>query len=82
MAKKKKSTKPAEDKHVKFKRVVTPRVQKALKAIKLIGNQASKAYEYSEDDVHVIFGTLHDAVSDTEKMFTTGDVQPVDFSLD
>lgn len=82
MGKKKKAAKPTEDKHEKFVRVVTPRVKKALKAIALIGNQAGSGYEHTEDEVHTIFGRLHEAVSAVEKKYTSGGKHEVDFSLD
>lgn len=81
MSKKTKNSKPVEDKHDKFKRVVTPRVKKALKAISLIGNQSGSAYSYTQDEIHKIFGTLHEAVSAVEKRYASSGKQEVDFSL-
>lgn len=82
MGKKKKKGKSQDEKHRDFVRVVTPRVKKALKAIGLIGNQAGAAYVSTEDEIHQIFGALHEAVSATEKRYTSGDKQEIDFSLD
>ena len=82
MGKKRKASKPAEDKHEKFVRVVTPRVKKALKAIGLIGNQSGSAYEYTQDEVHKIFGTLHETVSAVEKRYQAKGKQEIDFSLE
>lgn len=85
MKQKKKSDKPAEDKRAKFKRVVTPRVKKALKFIKLIGNQSGSAYTYTEDDVTMIIGSLRDAVDAVEKRYRqkgTEQTEQVDFTLD
>lgn len=82
MAKKKKSDKPVEDKRVKFKRVVTPRVNKALKFIALIGNQSGLAYSYTENDVGLIITSLRVAVDALEKRYTSKGTDQVDFTLD
>lgn len=84
MAKRKKSNsgKPSEDKHERFKRVVTPRVKKAIKAIGLIGNQAGSAYEYTEQDIAYIMGSLRGACDAVEKRYTSSGKQEVDFTLD
>lgn len=64
MAKGKKG-KPAapsnETKKQRFSRVVTPRVRKAVEAIKLIGNCAGPSYEYTEDQVTKIQTLLEEA---------------------
>ena len=82
MAKKKKVSKPAEDKHEKFKRVVTPRVKKALKAIALIGNQAGSAYAPTDDEVAHIFAVLYKKLEETEKRYSSTGHTAEDFSLD
>ena len=58
-----------ETKNEKFKRVVIPRVNKALKAIELVGNQSGSAYAYTEKDVSVIIDALHDAVIAVESRY-------------
>lgn len=82
MAKKQKKGKSQDEKHKDFVRVVTPRVKKALKAIGLIGNQAGSAYVSTEDEIKSIFDALRKMVDATEKRYTSGDTQDVDFSLD
>lgn len=82
MGKKKKKGKTQDEKHRDFVRVVTPRVKKAIKAIGLIGNQSGLAYVFTEDEVHLIFKALHDKVDETNKLYTSGGKQEVDFSLD
>lgn len=82
MAKKKKSSEPTEDKHVKFVRVVTPRVKKALKAIGLISNQAGAAYAPKEDEVAHILTMLRVAVDDVEKAYATKGSKEIEFSLE
>lgn len=82
MKRKKNSSKPAEDKRVKFKRVVTPRVQKALKFIALIGNQSGSAYSYTDNDVGIIITSLRVAIDALEKRYQTKSSDTVDFTLD
>lgn len=82
MGKKQKKGKSQDEKHKDFIRVVTPRVQKALKAIGLIGNQAGSAYVSTADEVDSIFNALRKMVDSTEKRYTSGDKQDADFSLD
>lgn len=79
---KKKVVNPDETKRERFIRVVTPRVKKALKAIGLIGNQAGSAYEYTEQDVAYIMGSLRGACDAVEKRYASSGKQEVDFSLD
>ena len=70
-----------ESKVVKFKRVVTPRVNKALKAISLVGNCATKDYAYSQEDASKIVNAMHDAVQSVSKRFSTGVIADNSFSL-
>lgn len=69
MAKKKKVIPKNESKRDKFKRVVTPRVNKALKNIGLIGNQAGAAYEPTKDDVADIMAALRAKVDEVENQY-------------
>lgn len=55
---------PNETKAGCFVRVVTPRVTKALKSIKLIGNCAGNAYEYTPVQAQKIADVLSAAVGD------------------
>lgn len=82
MAKNKKVIKPEENKHDKFKRVVTPRVNKAIKAIELVGNQAGAAYAPTKDDIATIITALHDAVDKVDKVYNTKGTAKGSFSLD
>lgn len=45
-----------------FKRVVEPRVGKALKSIGLVGSVTGTAYKYTDDDVATIGAALLNAV--------------------
>lgn len=71
MAKKKNTGQPQEDKHDKFIRVVTPRVNKAIKAILLVGNQSGAAYAPAKEDIAHIITTLHEQIDEVEKMYTS-----------
>lgn len=82
MGKKKKVAKPAEDKHKKFLRVVAPRVQKAIKAISLISNQAGATYSYTEDDVAQIMTALQVAVDSVSTAYTSKGKVNVEFTFD
>jgi len=82
MAKKKKAPKTIEEKSADFKRVVTPRVKKALKAIRLIGNQSGSAYKYTDGQVANIIAALRQEINAVEKRYAGSDSQDVDFTLD
>lgn len=69
MAKKKSTVPENETKQAKFKRVVIPRVNKALRAIELVGNQSGSAYAYTDKDIDVIVDALTDAVSAVEARY-------------
>ena len=60
----------SETKHDNFRRICQPRVQKAGKAISLIGNCADTArYEYSQEDVEKMFNYLQKALDDARAKF-------------
>lgn len=69
MAKKKSVVPENETKQAKFKRVVVPRVNKALKAIELVGNQSGSAYAYNSKDIDVIINALQEAVMLVESRY-------------
>jgi len=81
MGKRKKSDKPPADKHADFIRVVTPRVNKALKAIGLIANQAGAAYAPTEEEVADMFAVIRKKVTDTEKAYQKGQAQDAAFAF-
>ncbi len=54
---------PDESKSARFKRVVTPRIGKAVKSIGLICNCSGSSYEYSESEVEQITEVLFAAVN-------------------
>lgn len=82
MSKRKTRVPKDETKRDKFKRIVEPRVSKALKSIRLIGNCANTAYEYKPDDFALIVVTLRTEIEQLERKYQTGGVQDMDFALD
>lgn len=82
MAKRKKSVPKDETKRDKFKRVVEPRVRKALKAIRLIGNCSGLAYEYSTNDVISILSSLETELDAVKTKYESKGVSFIDFNLD
>jgi len=59
-----------ETKEQRFIRVVTPRVTKAVKMIKIIGNCAGSTYEYTPEQVEQIFVGLQTAMVELKGRFT------------
>lgn len=82
MARRKKEVPKEETKRGKFKRIVEPRVSKALKSIRLIGNCSGSAYEYKPEDIAVITTVLEDAIERLGKQYESKGVAAIDFSLD
>jgi hypothetical protein len=71
--KKRESTAPAdESKADRFKRVGTPRINKAVKAISVIGNLSGNGYEYTDEQIGKINDALTDAVKVTMAKFVKG----------
>ncbi len=58
-----------ETKRERFERIGQPRVNRALHAIKLIGNLASSNYEWDEADVEAMRAALQDQVDKTLFLF-------------
>lgn len=72
MGKKRKTTKPPENETdaEKFVRVVTPRINKAVKAIDLIGNCAGTGYVHTPKQVGNIVNILSKAVERVTAAYT------------
>lgn len=61
-----------ERKHAKFRELAEKRTNKALEAVRLIGNLSNRqTYVYEEAEVRKIVKALRDAVSDVEGRFST-----------
>jgi len=81
MAKATGRNRPEESKSDRFKRVVTPRVNKALKAISLVGNQSGAAYEYTPKEIITIVTALTAAVRAVQDQFNAQGKADAGFKL-
>lgn len=70
-----------EAKSVRFARVVTPRVNKAVKAIKVIGYCAGSSYEYTPKQVEEITQALLAAIKNVNDSFAKKASEQFDFIL-
>lgn len=71
-----------ESKHDKFVRIVEARTNKAAEMIRLIGNCASKSsYDYSEEEVKMIFAYLEKEIKNAKNKFNGSDAEEGRFSL-
>lgn len=60
----------SDKKHVKFRELAEKRTNKALEAVRLIGNLSNRqTYAYEDAEVRKIVKALRDAVSDVEVRF-------------
>ena len=72
----------SESKHDKFVRIVEARTNKTAKMIRLIGNCASKSsYDYSEEEVKMIFAYLEKEIKNARNKFNGSDTEEGRFSL-
>jgi hypothetical protein len=66
-----------ERKHAKFRELAEKRTNKALEAIRLIGNLSNRqTYVYEEAEVRKIAKALRDAISDVEGRFGKASGRP------
>ena len=47
-----------ETKEARFVRIAEPRVNRACKAVSLLGNLAGSGYEYTQEQVDAMFGAV------------------------
>lgn len=73
--------KVVESKRERFIRVVSPRVNKALKAIRLIGNCAGSAYAFEQGDIDRMFSVLAKSVNEAESKFAAKGQGQAEFSF-
>lgn len=72
----------ADMKHQKFRELAERRTNKALDAIRLIGNLSNRqTYRYEDDEVRKIVKALKDAVSDVESRFSKPSGRGGEFKL-
>lgn len=58
-----------ETKEERFIRIAEPRVSRACKAVSLLGNLAGSGYEYTEEQVDVMFGAVQEALDTARAQF-------------
>jgi len=71
-----------ENKHDRFLRLATGRVQRALNAIELVGRLSSSANEYSEHEARRIIDALNEQVADVARRLAHEKSQKKAFSFD
>lgn len=81
MAKRKSRVPKDETKKAKFKRIAGTRVRTALKAMRLIGNCASPAYEYTDADISAMITALRTGVDGLEAVFESKGVVGSEFDF-
>lgn len=61
-----------EDKHEKFKRIATKRVNELLNKLEVLGNCSNKSnYSYTDEDIQKIFRAIDNKVKETKSKFKT-----------
>lgn len=81
MAKKKTTTHKDENKRDKFIRVFTPKVNKAVHFIGLVGNGAGAAYAPTAEDIAELIAAMRTAVDAVETRFSSGASTPSGFKF-
>jgi hypothetical protein len=66
----------------RFVRLANKRVVKAIKAIQLLGNLSSPAYQYDENDVTKIFEAIQTEVGQARSKFSNREKRGIVFSLE
>lgn len=61
-----------ESKAERFVRLAEPRVNRACKAISMIGHLAASSYEYTEKQVEAMFGAMQEELNAQKSKFTKG----------
>jgi len=71
-----------QDKRADFKRLLIPRLKKAVKAIKLIGNLSASQYAYTEGEAEKVVQALRLATDQIEARFFKKDAPLVAIQFD
>ena len=74
--------KTMQDKRADFKRLLIPRLEKAIKAIKVIGNLSASQYAYTEGEAEKVIQALRLATDQTEARFFKKDAPLVAIQFD
>lgn len=81
MGKRKKEVPAEETKAQRFKRVIEPRVNKAIKAIRLVGSVSGSTYEHTNEQAAAIVTALQTEIDAVEKRLSGKVVMSGGFSL-
>ena len=68
-----------ETKEQRFIRVAEPRVNRACKAIYLLGNLASPGYSYSDEQVEAMFAAVQESLDNARAAFQKREKKPEEF---
>ena len=71
----------AETKQERFIRVVSPRVNKVVKSINVLGYCAGSSYEYTAEQATQIINLLHDTVNSLQSKFERKRDKQADFKF-
>ena len=74
--------KTLQDKRSDFKRLIIPRLEKALKAIKVIGNLSASQYAFTESEAEKVVKALRLATDQVEGKFFKKDAPLVAIQFD
>ena len=74
--------KEQETKRDKFVRLAEARTNKIIDMIQLLGNCSNKSvYDYSKEDVKIIFSAIEEALKNAKSKFDTTDSENIKFKL-
>ena len=74
--------KTTQDKRADFKRLLIPRLDKAIKAIKVIGNLSASQYAFTEGEAEKVIQALRLAIDQVEGKFFKKDAPLVAIQFD
>lgn len=63
------SEKKKETKNEKFVRIATPRVEKVLTALEILGNCSGSGYEYTDEQADAMFNAIAAKLSEVQAMY-------------
>lgn len=73
----------SESKRERFVRIATSRTNKILDSIRVLGNCANKnAYEYTDEDIEKIFGSIEKELKNIKNKFLETDAKKERFTLE
>lgn len=73
MGKQRKNRVLDEGRHIKFQRIVAPRVNRAIRAIELVGNCSVGSYDYTAEEIEQVESTLQGAIKQcTDRFYNRG----------